>query len=77
MFFDRNTLGQYQIVGMSLDHNTIEEARNVLADMMNNYVRDDDALKKEGRTTDFFTVVADKQQIHPNFMRLSDMLICR
>lgn len=72
MFFDRNTLGQYQIVGMSLDHNTIEEARNVLADMMNNYVRDDDALKKEGKTTDFFTVVADKQQINPNFMRLSD-----
>ena len=73
MFFDRNTLGQYQIVGMSLDHNTIEEARNVLADMMNNYVRDDIALKKEGKTTDFFTVVVDKQQIHPNFMRLSDV----
>lgn len=70
MFFDRNTLGQYQIVGMSLDHNTIEEARNVLADMMNNYVRDDVALKKEGKTTDFYTLVADKTQIHPNFMRL-------
>ena len=72
MLFDRNTLGQYQIADMSLDHNTIDEARIILADMMNNYVRDDDALKKEGKTTDFFTRVANIQQIHPNFMKLKN-----
>ena len=30
MLFDRNSLGQYQIVDMSLDHETIDEARNSL-----------------------------------------------
>ena len=36
MLFDRNSLGQYQIVDMSLDHETIDEARNSLSEMMVN-----------------------------------------
>ena len=72
MLFDRNSLGQYQIVDMSLDHETIDEARNSLSEMMVNYVRDDNELKKAGKATDFYTLVADKKQIHPNFMRLKD-----
>lgn len=72
MLFDRNSLGRYENVDMSLDYNTIDEARDNLADMMDNYVRDNDALKREGKKNDYYTLVAEKSQIHPNFMILKD-----
>ena len=72
MLFDRNSLGRYQIVDMDLDHETIDEARNSLAVMMVNYVPDDKELQKGGKAVDLFTVVADKSQIHPNFIKLKD-----
>ena len=70
LLLDRNSLGQYQFVNTSIDHETIDEARNSLVVLMENYVPNDNELKKAGKTTDFYTLVADKTQIHPNFMRL-------
>ena len=72
MLFDRNSLGRYQIVDMDLDHETIEDARNSLAMMMDNYVPDEKELQKGGKAVDIFTIVAEKSQIHPNFVKLKD-----
>lgn len=72
MLFDRNSLGRYQIVDMDLDHETIEDARNSLAMMMDNYVPDEKELQKGGKAVDIFTIVAEKSQIHPNFIKLKD-----
>lgn len=70
MLFDRNSLGRYENVDMRLNHDSIDEARVGLAGMMDGYVRDNDALKKEGEKNDYYTLVAEKSQIHPNFMIL-------
>ncbi len=72
MLFDRNSLGRYQIVDMDLDHETIDEAKNSLAEMMLNYVPDEKELQKGGKAVDLFTVVAEKSQIHPNFIKLKE-----
>ena len=72
LLFDRNSLGRYQIVDMDLDHETIDEARSSLAEMMDNYVPDEKELQKGGKAVDLFTVVAEKSQIHPNFIKLKD-----
>lgn len=72
MLFDRNSLGRYQIVDMDLDYETIEDARNSLAMMMDNYVSDEKELQKGGKAVDIFTIVAEKSQIHPNFIKLKD-----
>ncbi|MBR1769088.1 MAG: glycosaminoglycan attachment site [Bacteroidales bacterium] len=70
MLFDRNSLGRYENVDMRLDCYTIDDAREALSNMMLNYVRDNAKMKRVGRKTDFFTLVADKSQIHPNFLKL-------
>ena len=72
LLFDRNSLGRYQIVDMDLDHETIDEARSSLAEMMDNYVPDEKELQMGGKAVDIFTVVAEKSQIHPNFIKLKD-----
>ncbi len=72
LLFDRNSLGRYQIVDMDLDHETIDEARSSLAEMMFNYVQDEKELQMGGKAVDLFTVVAEKSQIHPNFIKLKD-----
>lgn len=72
LLFDRNSLGRYQIVDMDLDHETIDEARSSLAEMMDNYFPDEKELQKGGKAVDLFTVVAEKSQIHPNFIKLKD-----
>jgi len=72
MLFDRNSLGRYETVDMRLDHDTIAEARVGLAEMMDGYVRDDDALKRNGKKNDYYTLEVEKSQIHPNFMILKD-----
>lgn len=72
LLFDRNSLGRYQIVDMDLDHETIDEARSSLAEMMDNYVPDEKELQKGGKAVDLFTVVAEKSQIHPNFIKLKE-----
>ena len=46
--FDRNSLARYENVDMKLDHTTIAKARNSLAEMMDNYVHDEEQLKKKG-----------------------------
>lgn len=72
MLFDRNSLGRYETVDMRLDHDTIAEARVGLAEMMDGYVHDDDALKRNGKKNDYYTLEVEKSQIHPNFMILKD-----
>lgn len=72
MLFDRNSLGRYQIVDMDLDHETIDQAKNSLAEMMLIYVPDAKELQKDGKAVDFFSVVTEKSQIHPNFIKLKD-----
>ena len=44
MLLDRNSLGQYQFVNTSVDHETIDEARNSLAVLMENYEPDDNEI---------------------------------
>ena len=72
ILFDRNSLGYYENVDMRLDYDTIDEARTSLAEMLDGYVREDDALKRSGKKNDYYTLVAEKSQIHPNFMILRD-----
>ncbi len=70
MLFDRNSLGYYENVDMRLDHDAIAEARVNLSEMMDGYVRDDVALTRKGKKNDYYTLIADKSQIHPNFIKL-------
>lgn len=72
MLFDRNSLGRYENVDIRLDHDSIEEAKDSLEEMMNDYVRDNDSLKRDGEKNDYYTLVAEESQIHPNFMILKD-----
>lgn len=70
--FDRNSLAHYENVDMKLNHATIAEARNSLAEMMDNYVHDEEQLKKKGQKIDLFSLVTDETQRHPNFLILKD-----
>jgi len=57
---------------MNLDLDSIEDARNALKDMMSTYVRNDEALKKELPTNDFFSPIVKPEQQHPYFTMLLD-----
>ena len=65
MLFDRDSRNKYCLVSMNLDLDSIEDARNALKDMMSTYVRNDEALKKELPTNDFFSPIVKPEQQHP------------
>ena len=72
MLFDRDSRNKYCLVSMNLDLNSIKDARNALKDMMITYVRNDEALKKELPTNDFFSPIVKSEQQHPYFTMLLD-----
>jgi hypothetical protein len=72
MLFDRDSRNKYCLVSMNLDLDSIEDARNALKDMMSTYVRNDEALKKELPTNDFFSPIVKPEQQHPYFTMLLD-----
>lgn len=72
IFLDRNSRGCYETVKAVHSIETIEEARINLREMMDSYVRNERIMKKDGEPIDFFKLVADKKQIHPNFQKLND-----
>lgn len=72
MLFDRDSRNKYCLVSMKLDLNSIEQGRKALKDMMDTYVRDEEAQKKELLANDFFSPIVKSEQQHPYFTMLLD-----
>ena len=69
---DRDSRRKYCLVEMSIDCDTITEARQALKEKMESYVRDDAALQRKEPPNDFFTPVAKQEQWHPAFKMLKE-----
>ena len=72
MLFDRDSRNKYCLVSMKLDYCSIEEARLGLEKLMNTYVRNEIALRKDIPANDFFIPVTKQEQRHPFFDKLLD-----
>ena len=72
MLFDRDSRNKYCNVSMSLDFDSIEEARDDLEKLMCTYVQNEEALRKDRPANDFFSLVAKPEQQHPFFNMLLD-----
>ena len=75
MLLDRDSRNKYCLVSMKLDFNSIEEGRKALKDMMDTYVRNEEALKKELPANDFFSPIVKPEQQHPYFTTRIEMAI--
>lgn len=69
---DRDSRKKYCIVKITIDCDTIPQARRALEELMESYVRDDVALKRKESANDFFTPVAKQAQWHPYFKLLKE-----
>ena len=72
MLFDRDSRNKYCLVSMKLDYCSIEEARLGLEKLMDTYVRNEIALRKDIPANDFFIPVTKQEQRHPFFDKLLD-----
>lgn len=69
---DRDSRRKYCLVEMSIDCDTITEARQALKEKMESYVRYDAALQRKEPPNDFFTPAAKQEQWHPAFKMLKE-----
>ena len=72
MLFDRDSRNKYCLVSMNLDYFSIEKARTGLENLMDTYVKNEEALKRDLPANDFFTPTAKPKQQHPFFEKLLD-----
>jgi len=72
LLFDRNSRKKYCIVDWEIDLHTIQEARKVLEQKMNSYVRNDKILNENKPANDFFALKVKPEQQHPYFKMLID-----
>ena len=70
MLFDRDSRNKYCLVSMNLDYFSIEKARTGLENLMDTYVKNEEALKRDLPANDFFTPTAKPKQQHPFFEKL-------
>ena len=70
--FDRDSRHKYCLVDVTIDCDTIMEARRALEKKMQSYVRNNVALQREKPANDFFAPVAKPKQWHPAFKMLKD-----